>query len=84
MSPLERAARALAEAESGEDRFDDFDEEFQETFRAAARAVLVAVKEPSKTMCEVGANWLISPHKGARGTAQDVWREMVNAAIEDE
>jgi DNA repair protein RadC len=64
--------------------FDASDEDFQETFRGAARAVLEAVREPSKTMCEVGANWLISLHKEPRGTAQDVRREMVNAAIEEE
>jgi hypothetical protein len=82
MSPLERAARALAKAESGEDCFDDFDEDFQETFMAAARAVLEAVRDPSKTMCEVGANRLRDPDKGPRATAQDVWREMINAAVE--
>ena len=43
MTPLERAARALAKAESGEDCYDSFDEDFQKTFKDGARAVLEAV-----------------------------------------
>lgn len=48
MSPVERAARALARHESGTDCYDGLDEAMQQTLQESVRVVLEAVREPSE------------------------------------
>lgn len=43
---IDRAARALALAESGVDEFDALDDAMQDTLRENVRAVLEAIREP--------------------------------------
>ncbi|MHB9879070.1 hypothetical protein ACSMXM_05350 [Pacificimonas sp. ICDLI1SI03] len=45
MTPLDRAARALAKAQSGTDDWDALDAELQDKLRDEARAVIEAFQE---------------------------------------
>lgn len=47
MSPVERAARALARHESGTDCYDGLDEAQQQTLQESVRVVLEALQEPA-------------------------------------
>lgn len=48
MRALERACRALVDAQSGSDDWDALTPEMQEQIRGEVRAVLGAVREPSR------------------------------------
>jgi hypothetical protein len=91
MTPLEKAARALAKVQSGTDEWDAYDQAFQETLIEAVRAVLQAIREPSEVMVEAGAVDVYSQtyadhmesevREDDRRIAQNVWCEMIDAAL---
>ena len=89
MTPIERAARALAHAESGVDEWHLLDEDFQETLKASVCAVLLALREPDGLMKHVGAQVVRKVHsEEAEAEFEDdaamVWRRMIDAAVSDE
>lgn len=80
---IERAARAMAaegvkfiEPWNKDNFWDGFlTEKQKEAFRAKARAVLQAIREPSKEMLEVGG--------GAKGLKTRLWHAMIDTALGD-
>lgn len=95
MTPIERGARALALSQSGVDEWDALDEAFQENIKDHVRAVLQAVREPSKTMLDKGIDaaeevedWTSDSFQTYRvDSASDmplpVWRAMIDAALSE-
>ena len=82
MSMIERAAKALAQAQSGVDVYDALDEGMQETLKENARAVLEAVREPSEGMARAMlANVPEGSDPGAFGAA---WYGMIDAALAEQ
>lgn len=59
-TPITRAARRMAQIESGTDCFDQLDEGEQERLRDVVRGVLEAVRKPSEAMCLAGADKTVS------------------------
>jgi hypothetical protein len=87
MSPIDRAARALALAQSGVDEFDALDEGMQETLRQNVRAVVRAIREPSEGMAQAGfdAEATANAHKTQpHHVVPAVWQAMIDAALADE
>ena len=88
MTPIERAARALAIAESGVDEWNQLDDDFQEAFKDSVRAVLKALREPDGLMKHVGAHVVRNVHSEEseaefEGDAAMVWRRMIDAVLAD-
>ncbi|MBO9723942.1 MAG: hypothetical protein J7530_06170 [Novosphingobium sp.] len=54
MPLIERAARALAESESGHDAWRQLDPELREELKENVRAVIRAMREPTLRMCMAG------------------------------
>ena len=54
MTPITRAARALAKQQSGTDDYDALDPALQDALKDEVRAVLGAVREPSEGMADAG------------------------------
>lgn len=90
MSPLERAARAAADAfvvgyvgytaaEREEDYFEEAVAENLELGSRIARAVLQAIREPSPAMVSANSD-AAGPDDGR--TIED-WRAMIDAALEE-
>lgn len=83
MTVIERAARALCTLDGHPPDAKMDGGPLWKDYLPEVKAVMEAIMEPSKTMCEVGANWLTGD-KGPRAKAQAVWREMVRAAVEEQ
>jgi len=85
-TPLHRAARALMKSQSGVDDFEALDDEMQAGLLDDVRAVLEAVKEPSKRMQSDGAFRIF---RGERITEDDLsiarhaWRAMIDATLSE-
>lgn len=77
---IERAAKALAKAQSGVDVYDALDEGMQDTLRENVRAVVEAMREPSERMAKAGAADMpgntTPPH-----VAETAWQAMIDAAL---
>jgi len=65
--------------------FDELDEIERSNFVSQARAVLTALREPTENMIDMGACHEDQDHHivDEGSIAQDVWRAMVDAAIEE-
>lgn len=92
MTPLERAARALARrscSPGGEAQFpyvsaDEWEEKNWPDHMPAARAVLEAIREPSEGMREQGAGQLFGSASDDWGDdARLVWQAMIDAALSE-
>lgn len=86
MSPVERAARALARHESGTDCYDGLDEAQQQTLQDSVRVVMDTFREPDRMMTEAGAEIVRNVHSEESGAAfeddaANVWRVMIEAAL---
>jgi hypothetical protein len=83
MTPLEKAARALAKVQSGTDEWDAYDQAFQETLIEAVRAVLQAIREPSEGMIEAAllreTEWDTDSIR--RECHANAWVTMIDAAL---
>jgi hypothetical protein len=86
MGLIERAARALAKAQSGVDDWDALDEAFQANLVDHVRAVLRAIREPSESLKVAGsreggwADWY-DTDAGTEEQASNVWQAMIDAAL---
>lgn len=85
-TPLIRAARALALAQSGVDDFDALDAGLQAMLVENVRAVLLAVREPTEHMTSAGTEIVQNVHAeesdiAFRSDAANVWRFMIDAAL---
>lgn len=81
MSTVERAACALAKAQSGTDDWDGLDNDLQRQLKAEALAVIEAIREPSEAMASAGAE-LLGEQRGHSVDASDLrdaWVVMVDA-----
>lgn len=76
MTPVERAARALALSQSGVDCFDDLEPEAQANAIETVRAVLQAIREPNVAMVDAG--WAVQDN-----SMTEVWQAMIDAALAD-
>jgi hypothetical protein len=76
-SIIDRAARALAKAQSGADDWDSWDEQLREQVRGEVRVVLEAVREPSEVM-------LIDPLPGFGQAMRGIWQGMIDLALDGE
>lgn len=74
-TPITRAARRMAQIESGTDCFDQLDDGEQERLREVVRGVLQAVWEPSDSMIQAAQDTVTINHPA------DVWPAMIDAAI---
>jgi hypothetical protein len=79
MTPIKRAARAIANIEDfGNDRF-------WQNYQDSARAVLMAIREPSKEIIEAGVKALSDSGVDdvRHGDALACWQAMIDAALEE-
>ena len=84
-TPLQRAARALMKSQSGVDDFDALDDEMQKGLLDDVRAVLEALREPSKAMIVEG---VAERHEQGVPEAwslatENIWRAMIDAALSE-
>ena len=82
-SIIERAARALLASQEPSLLWDDLMEFDQEAYKAEARAVITAIRQPSEAMIEAGlaecsADWRESV---CREFLPDIWKAMIDAAL---
>lgn len=81
MSPIELAARALMALDYPEEAGGEMGEFYMDrhgdAYRAQARAVIVAIREPSEDMVEAGA----CPEFGLVLVAK--WQAMIDAMLEE-
>lgn len=89
-TPIDRAARALALSQCGEDCFDALEPEAQEALRENVRAVLLAIREPSEGMGDAGRDvtggYPYAPHEIPKlGYLQVhmIWHAMIDAALSE-
>lgn len=78
---IERAARALAKAQSGSDEWESLDGDLQSQLKAEALAVIEAIREPSEAMASAGEK-LLGEQRGHSVDASDLrdaWVVMVEA-----
>lgn len=83
MPLIERAARALAESESGHDVWRGLDAELRDELKENVRAVLKAIRVPTLCMCIAGHEHL--EQEGGLGDSegvQDTWQAMIDAALD--
>lgn len=83
MGLIDRAAKALALAQSGDD-WDNLAPEVQARFKENVRAVLDALRDPDEVMAEAGAEIIcnVGPFESAAAHANDAvntWRFMIDA-----
>ncbi|WP_165912247.1 hypothetical protein [Novosphingobium sp. PhB165] len=80
---IERAARALAESESGHDDWDGLDKDLQEELKENARAVIQAIRLPSRAVSGEGEKCL--GHEARHGIdwhdMEWAWTRMVDALL---
>jgi hypothetical protein len=84
VSPIERAARALAKSQIGVDEWDAYEDEFKESLKNDVRAVVAALAEASTRM--IGRGSLGMPQarpSDALGAAQQCWNAMIDEALTD-
>lgn len=83
MSTLERAARALANAQSGTDDWEGLDAELQAQLITEARAVIEAIREPSGEMALAGEKLLGDDrcHSVDASDLRDSWMVMVDTLL---
>lgn len=83
MPIIERAARALAKAQSGTDEWNGLDAELQAQLIAEARAAIEAIREPSEEMALAGEKLLGDDrcHSVDAGDLRDAWIVMVDALL---
>ncbi|MDF2639759.1 MAG: hypothetical protein K0R64_2743 [Novosphingobium lindaniclasticum] len=81
MSMIERAARALAKAQSGSDEWEGLDGDLQSQLKAEALAVIEAIREPSGAMASAGEKLLGGQrgHSVDASDLRDAWVVMVDA-----
>ena len=88
MTPMERAARALCSLDGNPENATMDGKPLWQDYLPEARAALTALREPSPTMIEAGAEITshISPTESGEGfaaDAADVWRVMIETALSD-
>lgn len=87
MTPLEKAARAAFNAdENRAGEYDHRSERVKDNYRAIARAVLLAIREPSEGMVEVGESqgpWDYYAAPDGKENALDVYQAMIDKALEE-
>jgi|3_EtaG_2_1085321.scaffolds.fasta_scaffold31475_2 hypothetical protein len=86
MTLIDRAARALAEHETGTNRWDELSAAERDRHYEAVRAVLHALREADEDMKDAGSEVIRAVHKGEtddayRNDAANAWRFMVDAAV---
>jgi len=77
MSPLDRAAFAAFTAYY---KAKTMDHETAMRFKPAIKAALQAIREPSEAMLDRAED---QEAQSARGTAGNMWRAMIDAALEE-
>ena len=82
---VERAAKAAMERYLAGQRWAEIPEVTREAWRAATRAAIEAMREPSGEMCEAGAAYYHDNYQPGRAkeqtTAPFVWCAMIDAAL---
>ena len=90
LTPIERAARAMYKTVNPEWEWDDPDAwPLRKMYRENARAAILALKEPSETMINAGADVVGSVNKAesdfaVRDDTKSVWNMMIDAALGEE
>lgn len=88
MNPIERAAQAMHASAQPEWEWTDPDcGPLRKIYSDAARAMILSLREPDESMTEAGAEIVrhIGPSESDvayRSDAADVWRLMIDAALE--
>ncbi|HEX7853598.1 MAG TPA: hypothetical protein VF503_07885 [Sphingobium sp.] len=89
MNPIERAARAMHESAQPQWPWDDPDcEPLRRIYREAARAMILSLREPTDAMRSAGSELtrFVSAEESDeayRGDAANIWRFMIDAALEE-
>ena len=80
MSMIERAARALAKAQSGSDEWEGLDGDLQSQLKAEVSAVIEAIREPSEAMTSAGEEMLGEQrgHSVDASDLRDAWVVMAD------
>jgi ABC-type branched-subunit amino acid transport system substrate-binding protein len=82
MSVIERATKALANAQSRETAWDGLDEALQEQFRSEVRAVIRALREPAPDMGFAGQPELKAwGHDADADVAISTWGTMIDTLL---
>lgn len=81
MSVIERAARALMKAQSGDDGWDGLDDALQDQIRDEVRAVIEAIREPAEDMGLAGAQVLQGSGCAANDGAKAAWGAMIDTLL---
>jgi len=87
-TPLRRAALALMQSRGGAGEFDALDDKAMASLIQDVRAVLEALREPSKLMVEAGAEIVKNVHveesdEAFASDAVNTWRYMIDAALSE-
>jgi len=85
MSMIERAARALAKSESGHDDWDNLDPPLQDELRSNVRAVIAALREPSRWVSDAGEKYpgTENCHSIGRHDMHTAWTRMIDALLSE-
>lgn len=83
MTIIERAARALARAQSGADEWEGLDDELQSQLKAEALAVIEAIRKPTPEIARAGEKLLADDrmHSVSQNDMRDSWIVMVDAIL---
>lgn len=88
MTPLEHAARALAQTRYGYDAWEQEDADGRQRLLAEARAVIEAIREPSEAMTKAGRDSLEHDSDGSllggpEEAAHNTYSRMIDALLEE-
>jgi hypothetical protein len=89
MNLIDRAARALAASQQGQDAWDKLDVAGQERFRDGVRVALNALRDPDDRMAQAGAEIIRNVGREESGAAHlndaaNTWRFMIDALLATE
>ena len=89
MSPIDRAARALATSQGGEGVWDLLDAAHREKLKEGVRHMLRALRDPDERMSESGAEIVRNVGSGEsqeayRSDAANTWRYMIDALLDED
>lgn len=81
--PIERAARALVQSESGHDDWDCLGSELQDEVRSNVCAAFAAIRDATPSMLAAGEKFLCRQlgHAVAQEDLQKTWHIMVDALL---